>query len=177
MLVFIYICIYVYMYVYIYVYTYVHIFSYTNIHLYTYMYMYRYIYVYTCIYTYIQIGAVLSPLNLDVMDWYAKNWFNVITTEQSVINAGRSYKNHYAVAVSINLCFYVNIWLCIYIHFVWRGALIWPLYCNIFKSSFPSPWTSVTLTLISLTLTCRFVSVSSFRYGWSVNWSKISKVE
>jgi hypothetical protein len=38
--------------------------------------------------------------NYHVMEWYLNNWDGRITAEQSKANAGRSYTNHYAIAVS-----------------------------------------------------------------------------
>jgi hypothetical protein len=39
-------------------------------------------------------------LHYEEMMWYVNNWYGVITPAQSVVNAGRSYTNHFAIAVS-----------------------------------------------------------------------------
>lgn len=37
------------------------------------------------------------------MQWYTQNWNGVITTAQSGVNAGRHYKNHYAISIWVGL--------------------------------------------------------------------------
>ena len=45
--------------------------------------------------------------NYNVMEWYLNNWNGQITPAQSTINAGRYYTNHFAIAVSLSIKFYL----------------------------------------------------------------------